>query len=788
MVRNPFHPEQVTRYRIAPDVVELIGFCTKNPAPMLPYLEELKNYGQYWFVTITPYGKDLEPGVPPVEEVIRSFQKLSNQLGTDSVGWRYDPILLDENWTVERHVQTFEEIASRLAGYTKTCVISFLTVYEKVLRNFPEGNPPGKEERLRLGRTLIEIAGKYGMTLKPCGCGKDLAAYGADCSGCMTETVLEKALHCRLKVPGMKPARESCACILTADIGAYNTCGHFCRYCYANTDREAVRQNMKQHDPESPFLIGHSCPEDIVHEAKQESWKDQQFSLGDYMDFTEKTEPAPGSAEIVLQNQPGGTGYRYRETPLGRQEQNGSDAEKGPAGNPETGRRMPPEIRKMMEAYEFGDGSFRQKCKNFVRQGNLMAEYEDDAPWAGTCVQYFPTYHDLNLKQLRGYFTWRTGVRRGEYRPAPATFAYLYLYELLNQIGVSSPEDSLTKMDIFEKGFLDSGVGDQGIRRNLRRWEREFAILHDGDLAKRRTEEPEQAQKELLVLKEPEKYSDQEVTEALLNRAGGKLRESPVLQGEEGEKLFARAWRIAAGECFSKIFGEKKAYPWHPLSNAVYWEETPHPDCEIILNACETIHCREGKWIVDRYDRLSFRKDLLQQFLHEADRIFRKKQKTGRYLRKKPEESWADAYILEALRKPEKEIRIDLTGLEKIREDADVTRDSLLTEEELEAEKEEKTEDTLRKKEAEKAAKSPEPAESSVESGQRQLLRLLLAGEPVDTFLKSHHLIPSVVTDEINAEFYEELGDNVLSCDGRTISLVEDYREDIEKAAGESHE
>ena len=60
-MRNPYNPKQVTKYSLSPEVVDLIAFCTKNPLPMLPFLDELKPYGQYWFVTIIPYGKNIEP-------------------------------------------------------------------------------------------------------------------------------------------------------------------------------------------------------------------------------------------------------------------------------------------------------------------------------------------------------------------------------------------------------------------------------------------------------------------------------------------------------------------------------------------------------------------------------------------------------------------------------------------------------------------------------------------------------------------------------------------------------
>ncbi|MCD8224765.1 MAG: DUF1848 domain-containing protein, partial [Clostridiales bacterium] len=114
-VRNPYNPVSVTRYRLAPEVVDLIGFCTKNPAPMFSYMNLLAPYGQYWFVTITPYGKDIEPNVPEKEKVMESFRKLSDIVGVDSVGWRYDPILISDVYPVERHISDFEMMAAYLS-------------------------------------------------------------------------------------------------------------------------------------------------------------------------------------------------------------------------------------------------------------------------------------------------------------------------------------------------------------------------------------------------------------------------------------------------------------------------------------------------------------------------------------------------------------------------------------------------------------------------------------------------------------------------------------------------
>ena len=269
----------MTRYRLDPRVVDLIGFCTKNPAPMLPYMDLLAPFGQFWYVTITPYGRDIEPNVPPWEEVVRSFHLLSAALGTHAVGWRYDPIILDAHHTLAWHRTMFAAMAEQLAGRTEMVVISFLTRYAKTRRNFPEGRDVTHAERMELGAFIVETARQYGMTVYPCGGGDALAPYGADTGGCMTPRIYERALGRRIHFPHYQPQRRECQCYLGADIGAYDSCPHLCRYCYANTHPARVRRSRLAHDPASPFLIGHAQEGDRIHEARQESWLDRQENL-----------------------------------------------------------------------------------------------------------------------------------------------------------------------------------------------------------------------------------------------------------------------------------------------------------------------------------------------------------------------------------------------------------------------------------------------------------------------------------------------------------------------------
>lgn len=280
MVRNPYEPQQVLRYRLSPDVVDCLAFCTKNPEPMLGRIHELADFSELWYVTITPYGKEIEPGVPDKSQVMDSFRKLSRIVGPRSAVWRYDPVFITETYSVRFHLNAFEKMAGVLEGSTDCCVISFIDLYQKTKKNFPGVREVQREERLEIGGEFVRIGKKHGIKIRTCCEGTELAHLGADCSGCMTKEMFERAVGAALSVPKDKrPSREGCSCLLGGDIGVYNTCAHGCLYCYANVDQDAVRKSRRLHDPESPLLIGTLSKEDQVREAVQKSWLDGQLSL-----------------------------------------------------------------------------------------------------------------------------------------------------------------------------------------------------------------------------------------------------------------------------------------------------------------------------------------------------------------------------------------------------------------------------------------------------------------------------------------------------------------------------
>lgn len=280
LTRNPYRPEQVLKYRLSPDVVDILCFCTKNPAPMLPRLAELNAFRQCWFVTLTPYGRDIEPHVPEKSAGVDAIRRLSAKVGARAVIWRYDPIFLTEKYDIAFHLQAFARLAAALEGHVSACVISFLDLYEKTRRNFPAGRTVSMENQRLLVEQFVRIGAQHGLPIRTCCEDPSLAAYGADVSGCMTQAVLEAATGCRLHVPkSRKSPRMQCNCLLGADIGAYNTCPHGCVYCYANYDRATVLAQYHQHDPDSPFLIGGFRPSDTIIEVQQASYIDPQLSF-----------------------------------------------------------------------------------------------------------------------------------------------------------------------------------------------------------------------------------------------------------------------------------------------------------------------------------------------------------------------------------------------------------------------------------------------------------------------------------------------------------------------------
>ncbi len=273
MSRNPLFPNKVNRYELTPNTVDCVVFCSKNYKPILPDLHKITDrFNTYFYYTITAYGKDLEPGVPSIEDSIATLVQLSKQVGKQRIAWRYDPVLLTEKYTVEYHLQTFEKMATKIVPYIDRCIFSFVEMYKRLEITMPELIPLSEQEKEALARGLGEIARKKGITLQVCGTNDDYSRYGIDGSGCMTLDILGKANEIEFKDLKHKGMRQGCHCIDSRDVAAYDTCLNGCKYCYANKNPRRAFENYKYHNPNSPLLLGEIKDTDYIAQGAQKSF------------------------------------------------------------------------------------------------------------------------------------------------------------------------------------------------------------------------------------------------------------------------------------------------------------------------------------------------------------------------------------------------------------------------------------------------------------------------------------------------------------------------------------
>lgn len=282
MVRNPMNYHAISKIDLNPQVVDCIVFWSKNPQPLFQYLDELdKNYQFYFQYTINAYGRDLEPNLPTLDERIENCIFLSKRYGNEKVIWRYDPIILTDSYTIEWHLKNFETIAHKLSGYVKTCVFSFVDVYDKN-RNRLSGvhmHSITREQIKQLSTQLNEIAKKFEIKLKTCCETIDLSELGVEHSCCIDPKLISKIIDCQINVKKDKNQRASCGCAESIDIGQYNTCQHDCVYCYANYNVETVKTNCKKHISTSPLLLGEVEEKDKINSRKVESLKQLQTNF-----------------------------------------------------------------------------------------------------------------------------------------------------------------------------------------------------------------------------------------------------------------------------------------------------------------------------------------------------------------------------------------------------------------------------------------------------------------------------------------------------------------------------
>ena len=403
-----------------------------------------------------------------------------------------------------------------------------------------------------------------------------------------------------------------------------------------------------------------------------------------------------------------------------------------------TGRQMqnflPDQYRKMREISRWQDdpkggaGRWLSEAELFYRQGLLMANFEDDCPYNGTFKSYFPTYNAMSDRQLRGYFTWRAQVRRGNIEETSTSFAFLYLYELICGIGVDDPLDGFDKIKAFWGAYR---AFEPGIDRFARVWLQDYAVFHgldprllrdsktvmfdnalielrraardlapaqapSGQTAKRRkTSEP------TLPLP-PDEAREERLMAAINALSTYDLNNSRLDRGHHLDlRHVACAVYVRMARYYdthrktgivASLFGEETAMPYTMFASAVFFAPERHEDCEYRLDPIHIYRCQNGFWECMRIHGSRQKSSKLGEIMRACDQRLRlaldpshplKEEKVPKYLAKIIDDEIVAWLSWNATHQPVK-IDIDLSQLGHIRSAAAQTREALLIDEERE--------------------------------------------------------------------------------------------------------
>ena len=474
---------------------------------------------------------------------------------------------------------------------------------------------------------------------------------------------------------------------------------------------------------------------------------------------------------------------------------------------------LPEPVRQMRALARRPEARSWTDARLFVEQGRLMAGYEDSCPYAGTFQSYFPTYDVMDNHQLRGYFTWRAHVRHGTVEKTSTSFAYVYLYELINGIGVEPGEPAFRAIESFWRAYREL---EPALDRYVRPWLVDYAVYHGLDPALALPFADVEHDRAVGVLacaqeaaldqsparagrREPRAYgTDREADERLLNaldalsthRLGESrlYRDEPDAVRDVARAVFDRLARYyhasRSQDLVESLFGARRTMPHLMFASAVFYPGGKHADCVYHLGETRTYECRGGIWTCTALHDGGGRSAKLGQALRAVDRQLRaaldyphplKERGDPKYLTQLIDREIRDYLTWRKAHAPVR-VEIDLSKLAGIRSAAAVTREALLVDEEREDEE---------PAAAVAAPAAPEPAQARAEKSdalgltpeEQSLLEDLLAGRAPRT------ASADLLVVAVNEKLFDLVGDTVVVFDETAApALVEDYVDDVREA------
>lgn len=495
---------------------------------------------------------------------------------------------------------------------------------------------------------------------------------------------------------------------------------------------------------------------------------------------------------------------------------------------------VPEPIKQLREMQITPQGRTWSESRLFFEQAKLLEDFEDHAPFVGQFISYYPTYRSMNDRQLRGYFTWRGNVRRGQIEDVSTSFAYVYIYELLMGVGAEPGAKAFEALETFYRAYR--AFDQASMDRNVRPWLVDYVVDHglDPKLAEPYTDAAHDKAISLLegidraaVLSAPPKGSRRApldfgaLGEAAVKLADAvdalstyRLKDSRLYKENPDDlavvllAVFIRLSRHYARThnqgLVETLFGTRFPLSHLMYASAIHYEPAPHPDCVFELSATRRYICKNGSWVCDGYHDGGAKSAKLGDLARAVDRQLRaaidfparlKDHAEPKYLVKMIDAEVVDYLAYKEAHRPVV-VDIDFSKLAQIRAAASVTQEALLVDEEREDAPQAEKPETSAVSEPPTSAE-PEPITPPTASGddqqgvrkdtfgltedERALVEALLAGRPAPDAKTSADLL----VDAINEKLFDLVGDTVVEfgADGAP-ELIEDYADDVREALG----
>lgn len=451
-----------------------------------------------------------------------------------------------------------------------------------------------------------------------------------------------------------------------------------------------------------------------------------------------------------------------------------------------------PKIKHMNEIAR----QYQSDAKVFYYQGKFMEDYTDDYEYDGEFKRYFPTYRTMSVQQMRGYFSWRTKIRRDEYVPAPLSFAFVYIYELLNMIGVKTAEEGYYALVSFRDKY---SVIDSGINTYLNTWIFDYAVYRGLDSSLLKDNPKVKLCSAAYCLKNSNTASDAELFEALADVSSYNIEKSVFYKKypEDFQTAVCRVYRSISDYYFNyrkktfaeKLFGSIISPPYYMFPSAVFYDPYPYQNYKYEINPCLTFTCKNGYWQCMAPSEIMRSKNReLGVYMKAVDSLMRQKYGFNKQIVCPLDKKIYLGMITKIIddifdhrNKPApRKIEIDVTKLAGIRLSADNIREKLIIEEETDIEPLPLTQ-TVPVSQPEKDNAAPENSENStpLSPDEYEFMRMMLYGGDYGTFLRKKGLMLSVISDSVNEKLFDIFGDTVIEFEGETPLLIEDYTEEL---------